>query len=436
MALLPITADRDSVADKIQGSYVEVADGVNFIGTIAHGENVTITDSQGRLGTRSNIKPLIVMMGASKTSSPLGRLVGDYCNAASSYVTGVKNGELAGSIRHDFKSPAGNTGAIWGGGSLVLDGSKPIIAYMERYYDFDITNPHHQSNTFEKNGDWAPLATHTITMGANTATWVASGSPTNAEFQTSMIAQINAFTGLPDAVTASVNDGGIKIVPNVAGTPITVACSSNLKSSSNLKTNRVWANPSNTPTNSSSYIGYNGADPAGSYGTNSARHVIENVDNVSHYYNAGVPANQWLSESFIFNNSSASGVPDGYFEHWRSNVFLNAGKSAMITFKTAGFPNKLKQFFLDELSNGFGRGLANAYGYLCYMCIDDEWNQIYLGDSPVKASCSKLIPQPQSFWTSNRADITLIETEVALNDAHVYVCTGKDTFIYLAPLPA
>lgn len=430
MAAINISADRN-LSGKLQGSYVPVAEGVNFIGTIAHGNKITITDSLARFGARSNPKPLVVLMGDAKTGSSLGRDTSDYSNAASSYVTSVKNGSLAGSIRHDFKSPASNTGSIWGGGSFVVDGSKPVITYVERYYAFDITNPQHQSNTFDKASAWVNGATYTITIEGQTATFVADASPTDAEFQTSMIAQINAFAGLSVPLTASVNDGGIKILPNVAGTPIFVTCSANLKSSSNLKTNRIWASPSNTPTNSSSYIGYNGAEGAGS-----SRHVIENVDSVSHYYSAGVPANQWLSETFVFNNSSASGVPDGYFEHWRSNTFLNAGKSTMITFNNTGFPNKLRQFFLDEWSNGAGRGLANAYGYLGYMCIDDEWNQIYLGDSATKSACTKFIPQPQSFWTSNRVDIKLVQAGLPLSGAHVYVCTAKDTFVYLGQLPA
>jgi len=435
MASLSISAARN-LNGKLQGSHVEVAEGVNFIGTVAHGSTLTITDSLARFGTRTNAKPAVVLMGNSKTSSALGRLVADYSNASSTYVASMKNGSLAGSIRHDFKSPASNTGAIWGGGALVLDGSKPMIAYMERYYAFDITNPQHQSNTFVVNGTWTALATYTITIEGQTATYVADANPNDAEFQAAMVPQINAFVGLTVPVTASSADGYVLIVPNVAGTPINVTTSANLKSSSNLKTNRVWASPSNTPTNSSSYIGYNGADGAGSYGTNSARHVIENVDSVSHYYDAGIPANQWLSEEFLFNNSSASGVPDGYFEHWRSNTFLNTGKSTMVTFNTTGYPNKLRQFFLDELSNGFGRGLANAYGYLCYLCLDDEWNGIYLGDSATKSACTKLIRQPQSFWTSNRVDISLVQAGLSVSGAHAYVCTGKNTFVYLGQLPA
>ena len=431
MAAINISAARN-LDGKLQGSYVEVAEGVNFIGTVAHGNTLTITDSLARFGSRFNAKPLVVLMGDAKTGSSLGRDTSDYSNVASSYVTGVKNGALAGSIRHDFKSPAGNTGAIWGGGSFVVDGSKPVIAYMERYYAFDITNPDHQSNTFNKASAWVNGAAYTITIEGQTATYVADASPTDAEFQTSMIAQINAFAGLSAPLTASVNDGGIKILPNVAGTPIFVTCSANLKSSSNLKTNRMWASPSNTPTNSSSYIGYNGAEGAGS-----SRHVIENVDSVSHYYSAGVTANQWLSEEFLFNNSSASGVPDGYFEHWRSNTFLNAGKSTMATFNTGtGFPNKLRQFFLDEWSNGAGRGLANAYGYLGYMCIDDEWNGIYLGDSATKSSCTKFVRQPQSFWTTNRVEIKLVQAAQTLAGAHVHLCTSKNTFVYLGQLSA
>lgn len=424
-----ISASRDPVSGKLKGSYEAVAEGVNFIGTVGHGNTLTITDSLARFGTRTNMKPLVVLMGNSKTSSALGRLVADYSAAASTYVTDVKNGDLAGSIRHNFKSNT-NTGTIWGGGTLILDGSKPIITYVERYYDFDITDPDYQSHSFvPTSGSLTPSAIYTITVEGNVTTYTADANPTTAEMQSSFISQINALGLSIEAVTT---DGGVWVQPTVIGTPISVTCSANLKSSSNLKTNRIWASPANTPSDSSSYIGYNGAEGAGS-----ARHAIENVDSVSHYYGAGVPAYQWVSESFLFNNSSASGVEDGYFEHWRDNVFLNSGKSLMVTWDSGtGYPNKLRKFYLDQLSNGAGRGVAAMYAYLGYLCIDDEWNQIYLGDSATKSACTKFIPQPQSFWTGNRVDITLVETELSISSAHVYICTAKDTFIYLGQLPA
>lgn len=423
MAAINISADRNPVSGKLQGSYVTVAEGVNFIGTTGHGNSLTITDSLGRFGTRTNIKPVLVMMGDSKTTSSLGRNVADYTAAASVLDTVFKRTNLNGSIRHNFKSYSGATGAIIGDGtSLVLDGDKPVITYVERYYDFDIADINYQSNTFFPTGAFVANQNYSITVSGQTATYN-DATPTEAEFKSSLIAQINAF-GLP--VTASGVSGGVLVAPNTAGVALTITTTANIKSSSNIKTNRIWASPANTPTDSSSYIGYNGAE-----GSTSVRHSIENVDSVSHYYNVGVPAYQWVSETFLFNNSSASDVPDGYFEHWRNNTFLNVGKSEMVTWKTTGYPNKLRRYYLDEWSNGAGRGVTECNMYLAYLVVDDEWNSIWIGNAATKAACTKFVKLPQTFWLDNRVDVVQIETEVTLASAHFYVQTAKDTFVYL-----
>lgn len=111
-------------------------------GVVAPGNELTIeTDGTYNFGVRENIKPLYVNDGTSKTSSSLGRLVDDYYSAIATVETDQPNGSIANSIRFDIQ--ASFTNRLYQ--DILFDPDKPLILYIERYYESDITDPAKQS---------------------------------------------------------------------------------------------------------------------------------------------------------------------------------------------------------------------------------------------------------------------------------------------------
>jgi len=93
------------------------------------------------MGTRTNIKPLYVNTGESKTSSALGRLQADYYSSIASVQSDQPNGRFENAIRFDIQ--ASYTNRLYEG--IEFDPDKPLILYLERYYQRDITDPAYQS---------------------------------------------------------------------------------------------------------------------------------------------------------------------------------------------------------------------------------------------------------------------------------------------------
>lgn len=122
---------------------VEPAEGdIVITGTVAHGETITLTTEVFNFGTRTNVKPLYVNIGDSKAGSSLGRVTTDFFVASAESQSIVANGEAAGSVCCDLK---GEHNATFQG--MLFDADKPLIAYLERYYDFDITQSQYQNGS-------------------------------------------------------------------------------------------------------------------------------------------------------------------------------------------------------------------------------------------------------------------------------------------------
>lgn len=105
--------------------------------TVAHGDTVTITGTG--FGTRTNVKPVYVSYGATKTPSNLGRTAAVKFDTNAVADVSRSLGQTGGSVRFDVNN--GPSSAPTAFDNLTIDGTKPSITYIERYYDFDITDP-------------------------------------------------------------------------------------------------------------------------------------------------------------------------------------------------------------------------------------------------------------------------------------------------------
>lgn len=112
---------------------------ITWQGAVAHGEPLTISDSESRFGTRTNVKPLYVSMGNGRSGSALGRIVDDVWRVsdAVSVSSAFPVGQIGTSVKVDMTETGTNGGAGFGPLSLPNPSdAKPIIQHVERYYDF------------------------------------------------------------------------------------------------------------------------------------------------------------------------------------------------------------------------------------------------------------------------------------------------------------
>lgn len=306
-------------------------------GTVGHGNELQIkTNGFYNFGSRVNVKPLYVNLGA-KAGSSFGRDTVDYYNAAAVAQSSLKPGALSTSVQYDLKAAAG-AGLFQ---YLPFDPAKPLVTYVERYYAFDINDANAQNSS-----------------------------------------------------------GGF-----------------------NLKTNRLYKD--NTPASeNNAYIGYQGSE-----GATSARLFVENVvGNVGQYYSTGVPANTWVSEEFIFVNSSAINVANGELQHWRGNVKQNTSKDIITTIDgTQSTP--ISCAVLDQVSNGCGNGMANVYMYIAYQCWDDEYRGVYVGNASSRGACTKMVRLPQTSWGDKAATFVQIYSVIDSADRYFYMRTGKNSWL-------
>lgn len=310
-------------------------------GTIAHGGSITITDALSRLGSRANAKPLYVSLGTQKAGLSLGRLTGDYYHANTAASSTRQLGSITQTYRFDHKGLE-TANAIWGNENFFTeDATRPLLQYVERYYDFDIYNPIYQA-------------------------------------------------------------GG----------------------QLNIKTNRMWGNWNIDPNVVNIYVGYNGSWAAPDTSAVAPEHTVESPL----YIDATLPMGQWMSEEFIMENSSAADVSDGLFYWIRSNTLLNASKTNWVTYTTA-MPQKLSMIFLDQISNGSGDSVPNVYQYLGYQCIDDEYRRVYIGNSATRASCTKLIPMPQTAWSAGSVTFQGVVSHLALSGNYAHIRLGRSTWL-------
>lgn len=111
---------------------------ISWSGTVAHGETLTITDSESRFGSRANAKPLYVWKGdGSKAGSALGRDTSTKWDSTSVLATDQPLGSLANVIKWDITS--GFLNRLFH--TLSFNGEKSQFLYIDRFYQKDITDP-------------------------------------------------------------------------------------------------------------------------------------------------------------------------------------------------------------------------------------------------------------------------------------------------------
>lgn len=429
MTDINISAARDPISGKLKGSYVEVAEGVNFIGTVGHGNTLTITDSLARFGTRTNAKPLFVNFGDSLSGSALGRDTGSHLSSNLTTDSVVKLGSLMSSYKLDIKQHG--SGGLISPPITTTDQTKPLIQYIERRYGFDYADPRIQNNTFYiKQWGYENTFAFSLTIDGRTYTYTNDGTAGSVNnggvVRDDFIAQINA-----DALckcTASNNSGTLLLTKKVVSDYFDVTYNSSIYQNFNNKTARIYA-WDNSGSNDVYLI--SAAAGAGSSHTN-----VENTSGSvsTPYYDAKQDASAWMCEEFVLKNSSAGGVSDGYYNHYKNSELLNSGNS-IVTYNVGQQP--LGRCYLNQFSNGeYGYWRADLPMNIGYQCWDDEYNAIYLADSATITSGTKKVRQPQLLWFANRCNITLIESHVPLSGAHVHVRTGLSTFIHLGQLPS
>jgi hypothetical protein len=189
----------------------------------------------------------------------------------------------------------------------------------------------------------------------------------------------------------------------------------------NLKTNRIWATVGQ---NNDIYVGYQGLSAL------SQRIYCEWLTGTppADYTDEECPGFQWLSEEFVFRNSSDVDVADAYYDVYRDNRLLN-DLGHVFTTRTTARPTALNNIFLDQVSNGCGSGVSNVFAYYGYMCFDDEWRRAYLGNNATRASCTKLIPMPQTAWAAGSISINLVNSLLSLSGNYLHIRTAENTWL-------
>lgn len=428
MTTLNLTPSRNPVSGKLDGSYEPVASGVNFIGTVGHGNTLTITDSLSRFGTRVNTKPLFVNLCDSLSGSSLGRITTSHINATTCSIdTVIKAGSLASSYKFDIRNS--NSAGMFANPIITQSQVKPLIQYIERRYDFDIAATSTQNNGyfFSKTGS-ANTNLYTITIDGLTYSHTNDGTAGSINNDTAVAASIAASINADSncKCTAAANDGTfhLRLTKKSPTDYFAVSYNSRVTQRLNNKANRVYPFDDAPPQDA---ILTTLSDTAMSY--------IETNDAIgSVYYDSKPEANAWMNEEFILKNSSAAGVTDGFYRHYKKGELLNPVPQ-LLTFKVGQSP--LGRCYLNQFSNGpYGYFQPELVMHLGYQCWDDEYNAVYLADSEtITPGVTTLVRQPQSFWFQDRVRFTQTESLVPLSGAHVHVRTGLSTYTYLGQLP-
>lgn len=427
---LTIVNHRNPFTGMFDGMYTPVANGVNFIGNVGHGNVLTITDSLGRFQNRNNIKPLFVNLGDTVNGSSLGRITSSHINNNLTVDASVKAGSLSSSFKWDIK--VHGDGGLIGTAITTQDQSKPLIQYIERRYGFDFDDPDIQNNGYYfSSPPWQNNNVFTITIDGRTYTHTNDGSPAtinNADVvESNLTAQINADPLCKCTVTS---DGtfGFRLVKKVPTEFFTVTYNQHITQNFNNKQARsyAWNNSGNNDT-----ILITSSKTGGGHS------YMENTDGnaSSPYYNAKPEENSWMNEELILKNSSAPAVSDGYYRHYKKGELLNPTAS-FVTHDVGEQP--LGRCYLNQLSNGpYGYWTTELYMHLGYQCWDDEYLGIYLADSAtIVPGSTTIVRQPQVTWTINSVSFQQIHSLVDPHGAHVFLRTSETQFIHMGQLPS
>jgi len=433
MTALPITLDINPATGKLQGSYIPVGPGISFIGTVGHGNIMTITaheDTGISFGTRENVKPLFVNFGDSRSGNSLGRLTTAHITSNATSDTVVKAGALTSSWRLDLKV-FGDDG-FFVNPVTTQDRTKPLIQYIERRYGFDFDDPKIQNNKYYFQ-QWGELNTYTheITIDDRTYSHTndgTAGSINNGAFvRDYIIALINA--DILCKCTASVNDGRMwlekKDLEQDFEVTYPIGGTDSIYQNFNNKTNRIYAWDDSTTndailiTNSNTYSQAYVENTTGSANSNS--------------YVAGPEVDSWMCEEYVLVNSSAPNISDGYYHHYKNAECLNP-HSSFVTYNAGQQP--LGRCYISQMSNGpygyWRDDLPENFGYQCW---DDEATGIYLADTDeIIEGVTKLVRQPQTAWASNSIKFQQVYSLVNPSGAHSFFRKPDFSYTYLGQM--
>lgn len=183
----------------------------------------------------------------------------------------------------------------------------------------------------------------------------------------------------------------------------------------NLKTIRITGSDGNNL-----YVAWQGNE-----GSGSCRYFIEHIWSTGgHYYSVQQLPFEWFSDEFVLENSSLD-TEDGVFEHHRNT---QGALNSRITPETrdSNRPSPLNSMVFDQVSANTGQ---SSITYIGYVCIDDEYSGVYLGDAATRDACSNLVRQPQTAWSAGEVSIQLIESLVTVSSGYLYFRTGKNSWV-------
>lgn len=424
---------RNALGD-LESGYIPVEDGVNFIGTVGHGNTMTITlgdDTGLSFGSRSNVKPLFVNLGDGLSGNVLGRITTQHLNTNLISDSVIKAGSLPSSWKLNIKTD-GDVG-FFGFGQAVTtqDQTKPLIQYIERRYGFAFDDPTIQCNGYYfSSPPWSNTNLFTFTIDGRVYSHTNDGSPASAD-NAAAVATILAAAINADSLckcTANANDGTfeLRLLKKNTGDNFTVSTSGSIYQNFNNKANRVYS--WNDSTSNDAILITREISSAQSYIENTTGSTGES------YYDARPSANSWMNEELILKNSSSAGVSDGYYRHYKNAELLNPLMAA-VTHNVGQQP--LGRCYLNQYSNG-------VYGYfrtgelpihVGYQCWDDEYAGIYLSDTPtIVEGTTNLVRQPQTSWTSNIVQFKQIHSLVNPSASHVFLRTSETNYTYLGAL--
>jgi hypothetical protein len=122
-------------------------------------------------------------------------------------------------------------------------------------------------------------------------------------------------------------------------------------------------------------------------------------------------------------NSAVDGL-DGDYEHSRNNVIMNSSFTGRT--RSSSNPGLLVKLNFDQVSNGAGQ---SSKTYMGYMLIDDDYHTAYLGNASTRGACTRLVPQPQTQWTTGQIKFQVVEADLAASGAYMYFRLTKDTWV-------
>ena len=170
----------------------------------------------------------------------------------------------------------------------------------------------------------------------------------------------------------------------------------------NLKINRMWPEiiGGEIPYGNNIHINYQGNEPRGN-----GRVTNENtsIDGTLWFRDiAPFVPNQWHTEEIIYKTGQIN-VQDGVFNWIRNGIPVWTGR--LWQMRTSERPNRYKQLFFDQVSNGTGPGPLWIYYDDIYM--DDTWARVMACNKSIWKMCQKKEIQIPISWDNNQIDIVI-----------------------------